>query len=77
MSHYVGSWLYENVRNVDSTYSFCSILYNVFLKGYNYNERLRRQDQKGRNYITPNDSWLDEFFRIVVPYFPVNIAKFF
>ena len=49
----------------------------TFLKGYKYNERLRKQDQKGGRYITPNDSWLDEFFRIVVPYFPVNIAKFF
>jgi|GEM_PF-2860215 len=49
----------------------------TFLGGYNYNESLRKQDQKGGRYITPNDSWLDEFFRMVVPYFPVNIAKFF
>jgi hypothetical protein len=57
--------------------SFGLLIYSIitFLKGYKYNEKLQQYDQ-GSSYNNNNDSWLDEFFRLIVPYFPIKIAKF-
>ncbi|MEH7085844.1 hypothetical protein V7139_24320 [Neobacillus drentensis] len=55
------------------------IVYGVsqFMRGYKYNKHLQEEDQRTGNYVNGNGSILDEFFRILAPYFPLKIAKYF
>jgi len=47
----------------------------TFLRGYHYNKNLQQQDKETQ--FVNGGSLIGEFFRIVVPYFPIGIAKYF